>query len=149
MTFQVAPLKGLSAVDAAVAQAEIDRLIQAAIADAADHHRHERAEREQKLLDTHKREVLAAQEAHQDELLAIKEAHQREALAAEAAHQKEMREARAAYQEHIQSIYEQIRLSRQRLFGRSSEAHPGQLSLQFDEIEQTAEGSTDEHCVFH
>jgi transposase len=138
-------LKGLSAVDAAVAQAEIDRLIQAAIADAADHHRHERAEREQKLLDTHKREVLAAQEAHQDELQAIKEAHQREALAAEAAHQKEMREARAAYQEHIQSIYEQIRLSRQRLFGRSSEAHPGQLSLQFDEIEQTAEDSTAEH----
>ncbi|NBS17894.1 MAG: IS66 family transposase [Gammaproteobacteria bacterium] len=56
-----------------------------------------------------------------------------------------MREAHAAYQEHIQSIYEQIRLSRQRLFGRSSEAHPGQLSLQFDEVEQTAEGSTDEH----
>ena len=45
----------------------------------------------------------------------------------------------------LQSIYEQIRLSRQRLFGRSSEAHPGQLSLQFDEIEQTAEDSTAEH----
>jgi transposase len=60
------------------------------------------------------------------------------------AHQKEMREAHEAYQQHIQSIYEQIRLSRQRLFGRSSEAHAGQQSLQFDEVEQAAEGSTEE-----
>jgi transposase len=61
------------------------------------------------------------------------------------AHQKEMREAHEAYQQHLQSIYEQVRLSRQRLFGRSSEAHAGQQRLQFDEVEQTAEGTTDEH----
>jgi len=60
------------------------------------------------------------------------------------AHQKEMREAHEAYQQHLQSIYEQIRLSRQRLFGRSSEAHAGQQILQFDEVEQAAEGSTED-----
>ncbi|NBY21821.1 MAG: hypothetical protein EBQ73_02910, partial [Gammaproteobacteria bacterium] len=145
-------LKGLSAADAAAAQAEIDRLIQSAVSDAEVRHEREALaikevhQREALALqEAFQSEALAAQEAYQREILAKQEAHQLEALAAEAAHQKEMREAHAAYQEHIQSIYEQIRLSRQRLFGRSSEAHPGQLSLQFDEVEQTAEGSTDEH----
>jgi len=112
-------LKGLSGADALAVQAEIERRIQWALVDAEARHQ---------------REILAVQEAY---------------LAAEAAHQKEMRKALSetheAYQQHIQSIYEQIRLSRQRLFGRSSEAHVGQQRLQFDEIEQAAEGSTDEH----
>jgi transposase len=112
-------LKGLSGADALAVQAEIERRIQWALVDAEARHQ---------------REILAVQAAY---------------LAAEAAHQKEMRKALSetheAYQQHIQSIYEQIRLSRQRLFGRSSEAHVGQQRLQFDEIEQAAEGSTDEH----
>ena len=112
-------LKGLSDADALAVQAEVQRLIQ------------------------------ATEDRHQREALALQEAHHREVLAAEAAHQQEMREAlreaHEAYQQHLQSIYEQIRLSRQRLFGRSSEAHAGQQSLQFDEVEQAAEGSTDEH----
>ena len=107
-------LKGLSKADALAVQAEIERRIQWALVDAEARHQ---------------REILAAQDAY---------------LTAESAHQKDMREAHAAYQQHIQSIYEHIRLSRQRLFGRSSEAHVGQQSLQFDEAEQTAEGSTDE-----
>jgi hypothetical protein len=108
-------LKGLSKADALAVQAEIERRIQWALVDAEARHQ---------------REILAVQDAY---------------LTAEAAHQKDMREAHEAYQQHIQSIYEHIRLSRQRLFGRSSEAHVGQQSLQFDEVEQTAEGSTDEH----
>ena len=112
-------LKGLSGADALAVQAEIERRIQWALTDAEARHQ---------------REILAVQEAY---------------LTAEAAHQKEMRkalsEAHKAYQQHIQSIYEQIRLSRQRLFGRSSEAHVGQQCLQFDEIEQAAKGATDEH----
>lgn len=61
------------------------------------------------------------------------------------AHQQDLREAHGAYQQHIQSLFEHIRLSRQRLFGRRSEAHAGQQRLQFDEVEQTAKGATDEH----
>jgi hypothetical protein len=61
------------------------------------------------------------------------------------AHQQDLRDAHEAYQQHIQSLFEHIRLSRQRLFGRRSEAHGGQQRLQFDEVEQTAEGATDEH----
>ena len=108
-------LKGLSKADALAVQAEIERRIQWALVDAEARHQ---------------REILAVQDAY---------------LTAEAAHQKDMREAHEAYQQHIQSIYEHIRLSRQRLFGRSSEAHVGQHSLQFDEVEQTAEGSTKEY----
>ena len=109
-------LKGLSDADALAVQAEIDRRIQVALADAEDRHQRERAKDAQTLSSAHQKEMQDA-----------------------------LREAHEAYQQHIQSIYEQIRLSRQRLFGRSSEAHVGQQSLQFDEVEQTAEGSTDEH----
>ena len=94
-------------------------------------------------------DALAVQAEVQRLIQATEDRHHREVLAAEAAPQQEMREAlreaHEAYQQHLQSIYEQIRLSRQRLFGRSSEAHAGQQSLQFDEVEQAAEGSTDEH----
>ena len=141
-------LQGLSEEDAATARAEINRLIQSAVSLNDEHHLRKALEVEE----AHQCEVLAAEEAHQREVLAAEEAYQKElAKELQRAHeelqkklQKELQEAHAAYQQHLQSIYEQIRLSRQRLFGRSSEAHAGQQSLQFDEVEQTAEGSREE-----
>jgi len=135
-------LQGLSEEDAATARAEINRLIQSAVSLNDEHHLRKALEVEE----AHQCEVLAAEEAHQREVLAAEEAYQKElAKELQRAHeelqkklQKELQEAHAAYQQHLQSIYEQIRLSRQRLFGRSSEAHAGQQSLQFDEVEQTA-----------
>jgi transposase len=81
----------------------------------------------------------------QSVLSEARRAHQQDLRDAHQSHQQNMREAHEAYQQHIQSLFEHIRLSRQRLFGRRSEAHAGQQRLQFDEVEQTAEGATDEH----
>lgn len=75
-------------------------------------------------------------------LSAARLAHQQDLRDAHQSHQQSMREAHEAYQQHIQSLFEHIRLARQRLFGRSSEAHAGQQRLQFDEAEQTAHDST-------
>ena len=145
-------LQGLSEEDAATARAEINRLIQSAVSTNDEHHLRKAVEVEE----AHQCEALAAEEAYQKELAkALQKAHEesQKKLQKELqkAHdelqkklQKELQEAHAAYQQHLQSIYEQIRLSRQRLFGRSSEAHVGQQSLQFDEVEQTAVGSTEE-----
>ena len=115
-------LRGLSAADAAAAQAAIDHLIQSAVSDAEARHQREALA----LQEAFQREVLAAQEAYQREILAAQESHQLEIVATQAAHQQNMREAHEAYQQHIQSLFEHIRLSRQRLFGRRSEAHAGQ-----------------------
>lgn len=139
-------LKSLPDVDALAVQAEIERLIQSTLSVADARHQREALALQREILaaqESHQLEVVAVQAAHQQEVQDVQAAHQREIHEACVAHQKEVREAHAAYQEHIQSIYEQIRLSRQRLFGRSSEAHVGQQSLQFDEVEQTAEGSTE------
>src|SRR5690554_8155670 len=46
-------------------------------------------------------------------------------------------EFEARFQERVQKLYEQLRLARQRQFGRSSEAHVGQAWL-FDEADALA-----------
>ena len=57
-----------------------------------------------------------------------------ERAAAEQAHQAQRAADQKAFHARLLELYEQIRLARQRQFGRRSEAHPGQLGL-FDEAE--------------
>lgn len=61
--------------------------------------------------------------------------------ALQAQSQRQLEEAMAAqaqaFERHIQQIYEQLRLARQRMFGPSSEAHAGQAGL-FDEADALA-----------
>lgn len=60
-----------------------------------------------------------------------------ERTAAEQAYQAPRAADQKAFHARLLELYEQIRLARQRQFGRRSEAHPGQLGL-FDEAEVTA-----------
>jgi transposase len=115
-------LSGVQSVDIEALQSLVDNLVSEVAAESSSRHQ----------------QVISDLERRHQEVLDTALAH------AAKQHQIEMREAHEAYHQHVQSIYEQIRLSRQRLFGRSSEAHAGQQSLQFDEVEQTADGSTEE-----
>jgi len=114
-------LSDAASVDFVALQSLIDRLVDEAVAESQSRH-------EQALSDLERQ--------HQEKL---------DAALTDAAkqHQIEMREAQEAFHQHLQAVYEDIRLSRQRLFGRSSESHPGQLALQFDEAEAVAQGSTE------
>jgi transposase len=57
-----------------------------------------------------------------------------ERVAAQQAFQAQREADQKAFEARLLQLYEQIRLARQRQFGRSSEAHPGQAGL-FDEAE--------------
>ena len=65
---------------------------------------------------------------------AARETFAAERAAAEQAHQAQRAADQKAFNARLLELYEQIRLARQRQFGRRSEAHPGQLGL-FDEAE--------------
>ncbi|MFO1419011.1 MAG: IS66 family transposase zinc-finger binding domain-containing protein [Methylotetracoccus sp.] len=71
------------------------------------------------------------------ERAAAEQAFAAERAAAEQAYQAQRAAAEKAYHARLLELYEQIRLARQRQFGRRSEAHPDQLGV-FDEAEVTA-----------
>ena len=82
--------------------------------------------------------LLQAQQSAFDDQLAARLQTQR--LEQEQAFEKRAAEQLKAFEARILELYEQLRLSRQRMFGRSSESHAGQGWL-FDEAEALVESA--------